>query len=154
MYSNLCTYGGHGECFARNTDNHALRPNDLLCRWKCHVDFDGWHKLSLEPRRSDNASDFGDDFRFLHGPSHQWCRLHCYLSTDGRDGQSTSRNTCDHGIRSDDLLRWRKRDPQQQQPCQQRLDTGRCYHSFDFSDNERYLFSCRQQRRLYFCAFE
>jgi hypothetical protein len=80
--------------------------------------------------------------------------LHCYLSTHGRDRQSTSRNTCNHSFRSDDFLRWRKRNAEQQQPRQQRLDTGRRHNGFDFSDDQWHLFGCRQQRRMYFFAFE
>ncbi|MBK9451982.1 MAG: PKD domain-containing protein [Bacteroidetes bacterium] len=54
--------------------------------------------------------------RFLHCPSDRREWLFGDVGTYGGDRQSTSSNACDHGIWSDDLLRWGKRHAEQQQP--------------------------------------
>ena len=148
-----CNHGNR-ESIAFYAHDYTIRPDDILYGWQREPDFDRSEQLSLEPRREYSADCECECERFLYRPSDRRQWLFGNVGTYGGDGQSTASNACDHGIRSDDFLRWRKRDLEQQQPRQQRLDTGRRYHSFDFSDDERHIFRCRQQWRLYLCAFE
>ena len=98
----------HGKSFAFDANGNAFRSDDLLHGRQRKLDFYGRECLSLEPRRKYSANFERDRKRFLYRPSDRRQWLFGDLRSDGGDGQSIACDTCDHGIRTDDLLRWRK----------------------------------------------
>lgn len=142
----FCAFECHyrdGKSAAFDANDHAFRPYDLLYRWQRQLDFHGCECLSLEPWRRYHADPECHDKRFIHGASDRRQWLFCNVCTYRGDRQSIACHADNHGSWSDNLLRWRKRHPEQQQPDQQRLDPGRCYNCIHFCNDKWNVFGSR-----------
>jgi hypothetical protein len=145
----FCPCRGDGEPAAFGTNDYAKRPDHLLCRRLCEPHEQQRNGQRLDARRRYDADDQRDCEWELYRSIHRWQWLLGDLGAYGRDGESRAIYTCDYPQRPDDLLRWRKRDLDEQQRNGQRLVARWCYDTIDYSHDGGNIYRCCDFCRMY-----